>query len=38
MDLSALSRVPRWVVFCVGVILIFAVGVLDYQTGWDFSI
>lgn len=38
MDLSALSRVPRWVVFIVGVLLVFAVGVLDYQTGWDFSI
>jgi diguanylate cyclase (GGDEF)-like protein len=38
MDLSSLARIPRSIVFAVGVVLVVAVGVLDYQTGWDFSI
>jgi len=38
VDLSFVSRFPRWAVVIVSVVLVAGVGVLDYQTGWDFSI
>src|SRR5258708_40044157 len=38
MGRSFLSRFPRWAVCALGVLLVLAVGLLDYERGWDFSI
>jgi diguanylate cyclase (GGDEF)-like protein len=38
VTLSFLGRIPRWTVFVLGVILVAAIGVLDYKTGFDLSI
>jgi diguanylate cyclase (GGDEF)-like protein len=38
MTLSFLGRIPRWTIFVLGVVLVAAIGVLDYKTGFDLSV
>lgn len=38
MSLGFLSRLPRWIVFVFGLLLLSAIGLLDWETGWEFSI
>lgn len=38
LNLGFLSRLPGWIVFVFGLLLVAAVGFLDWETGWEFSI
>ena len=38
MEPRFLAPVPKWAFSLLGLALVAALGVLDYQTGWEFSI